>query len=151
MAIYSVRDLTLASEIDKLDRYVRDIKSDQPSGNDISTVKESTTAAAFDLTVAVAPSSSSSTQIARYFWLDSDDTNRLQGTVRFQLGLGSIGNSVTDASKSTLIQALPQGSNTRRILFNVNLYNYSTSQILYVKAYFYASATGTVSFGTSMP
>lgn len=144
MGSFTLRDLSIAKKVDQLESWLRELKSSQRTGQDVVTVKESSTASTFDFTIA--PVSGSYGYAYKYVIFVADTAKQVSGVIRWQVGSGNINSTAAKSQFDFAGQDLtffePSG-NENRIVIGMNIYN-NGSTTLYFKAYAEATDTGTV-------
>lgn len=137
MAQYSVREIGLASEIDRLEKDLQQLKSGQFMGYDTTAIKESYTTASYDLTL---PANS---QTTRYFYFLADQQPGITGIFVPHVTVNGLTTIATDADFDFTIQELTHfSSRPKMVKILSNIYNNNLSFAIYIKMYFYGTDTG---------
>jgi hypothetical protein len=136
---YSVREISLANEVDKLEKDLQQLKAAQYQGFDIGAIKETTLASTYDFSLA-----SGASPLVRYFKFTSDKQEGISGSFVVHVTKGGLVTPALDADFDFTLQDLTHyQTNPRVIEYMSNIYNLSAST-LYYKIYFYGTDTGTI-------
>lgn len=139
MSTYSIREISLGREVDRIEKDLQQLKAAQFMGFDVNTIKESTTASSYDVMIA-----SGGSPVVKTWTFTSDGQDGVGGVFIAHVTKGGLIVPAVDADFDFTLQDLTHyQSNPRVVQAMSNIYNLSGST-LYFKIYFYGTDTGTI-------
>ncbi len=139
MGQYSVRDLSVSGEIDRIKKDLQQIKSSQGVGSDIINPKQNSTSSAADLTL---PDYYANLSIE----FTAEHQKNPNGVIICKVYRGSIGTPAATGTFEITSQDTDFTRDDGKISWLLNVYN-EAAGTLYLKTYVLASDTGTVVTG----
>lgn len=139
MAQYSVREMSIANEIDRLEKDLQQLKSGQFMGFDTTSIKETITGASYDFTMAA------NSYTTRYFYFLADTQPGVTGIFVPHVTVGGLTTIATDAEFDFTIQELTHfSSRPKMVKVLSNIYNNNMSSTLYFRMHFFGTDTGQI-------
>ena len=116
---YSVREISLVNEIDRIEKDMQQLKAAQYQGFDIAAIKESSTASSYDFLISGAGS------LVRYFVFTADKQDAVSGSFIAHVNKGNLSTIATDADFDFTLQDLTHyQSDSRKVVCMSNIYNF---------------------------
>ena len=139
MAGYSVRDISLGREIDRIEKDLQQLKAAQNMGYDVNSIKETTLVTSYDFSIA-----SGGSPLVKTFTFTSAKQDGVTGVFVAHVTIGGLTVPALDADFDFTLQDLTHyQSDPRVVRMMSNIYNNSGST-LYFKVYFYGTDVGTM-------